>query len=52
MNANRIVVLEKGMIAQVGTHSSLIETDGPYKKLYELQFQEGSQKKIIQIRNT
>ena len=51
MNANRIVVLEKGMIAQVGTHSSLIETDGPYKRLYELQFQEGSQKKIIQIRN-
>ncbi|HVN95611.1 MAG TPA: ABC transporter transmembrane domain-containing protein [Syntrophorhabdaceae bacterium] len=51
MNANRIVVLEKGMIAQVGTHKSLIEADGPYKRLYELQFKEGSQKKIIQIRN-
>jgi subfamily B ATP-binding cassette protein MsbA len=49
MNANRIIVLEKGMIVQEGTHNTLIETDGPYRKLYELQFKEGSQKKIIKI---
>jgi subfamily B ATP-binding cassette protein MsbA len=49
MNADRIIVLEKGMIVQEGTHNTLIETDGPYRKLYELQFKEGSQKKIIKI---
>jgi len=49
MNANRILVLEKGMIVQEGTHSTLIETDGPYRNLYELQFKEGRQKKVVQL---
>lgn len=49
MNANRIIVLEKGMIIQEGTHNSLSEVDGPYKKLYELQFKESPQKKIVRI---
>ena len=49
VNANRIIVLEKGMIVQEGTHNSLSEVDGPYKKLYELQFQE-SPEKIVKIR--
>jgi ATP-binding cassette, subfamily B, bacterial MsbA len=48
VNANRIIVLEKGMIVQEGTHSSLSELDGPYKKLYELQFKESPQK-IVKI---
>ena len=48
VNANRIIVLEKGMIVQEGTHSSLSEADGPYKKLYELQFKESPQK-IVKI---
>ena len=48
VNANRIIVLEKGMIVQEGTHGSLSEADGPYKKLYELQFQESPQK-IVKI---
>ena len=48
VNANRIIVLEKGMIVQEGTHSSLSEVDGPYKKLYELQFKESPQK-IVKI---
>lgn len=36
--ADRIIVLEQGEIKDAGTHSSLISHDGPYKKLYELQF--------------
>ncbi len=36
--ANRIVVLDKGLIVEQGNHESLIEASGVYKKLYELQF--------------
>jgi len=50
VNANRIIVFEKGMIVQEGTHNSLSEVDGPYKKLYELQFKESPQK-IVKIGN-
>ena len=36
--ADRIVVLEKGRIVDIGTHEKLLETDTLYKKLYDLQF--------------
>ena len=49
MNANRIIVIEGGTIIQKGTHSQLIETEGPYKNLYELQFRDAPDKKIIKI---
>jgi len=49
INANRIIVLEKGTIVQEGTHATLIEAEGPYKRLYELQFRESSQKKVINM---
>jgi subfamily B ATP-binding cassette protein MsbA len=48
INAHRILVIEKGTIVQEGNHSTLIEQEGPYKKLYELQFREG-RKKVIPI---
>lgn len=38
--ANKIVVLEKGEIVEMGTHSDLLKKDGYYKKLYEMQFVE------------
>jgi subfamily B ATP-binding cassette protein MsbA len=38
--ADRIVVLEAGTIADVGTHEQLIARAGPYRRLYELQFAE------------
>lgn len=38
-NADRIVVLDKGKIVQVGRHAQLIKEEGLYKKLYNLQFQ-------------
>jgi len=39
-NADRIVVLEKGIIVQEGSHEDLIRQKGIYKKLYELQFEQ------------
>lgn len=37
-HADRIVVLEKGRIVQTGHHLELVEREGLYRKLYELQF--------------
>lgn len=37
INAHRIVVLEKGMIVEEGTHAELLQKGGLYKKLYDLQ---------------
>lgn len=37
-NADKIVVLEEGRIAEMGTHDELIERGGLYKHLYEMQF--------------
>lgn len=36
-NADRIVVLDKGVIVEDGTHSQLLARDGLYKRLYEAQ---------------
>ncbi|MCK9228199.1 MAG: lipid A export permease/ATP-binding protein MsbA [Syntrophorhabdaceae bacterium] len=49
INAHRIIVIDKGAIVQQGNHSALIEEEGPYKKLYELQFKGGARKKVIPI---
>ena len=44
--ADRIMVLERGEITQMGTHDSLLQTGGKYKELYETQF-----KKILEHEN-
>lgn len=36
MNADKIVVLENGSIAESGTHQELLAKNGVYKKLYDL----------------
>jgi len=36
--ASRIVVLENGAIADIGTHDALVGRFGPYRRLYDLQF--------------
>jgi ATP-binding cassette subfamily B multidrug efflux pump len=36
--ADKIIVLEKGEIQEIGSHQELLATDGHYKKLYDLQF--------------
>jgi ABC-type multidrug transport system fused ATPase/permease subunit len=38
--ADRIVVLENGLIVEQGTHQTLLEQGGLYAHLHELQFQE------------
>jgi subfamily B ATP-binding cassette protein MsbA len=49
MNANRIIVLVGGTIVQTGSHAELIETDGHYKRLYELQFRDAPERKVIKM---
>jgi subfamily B ATP-binding cassette protein MsbA len=39
-SVDKIFVLDKGKITEVGTHDELCRKDGIYKKLYELQFLE------------
>lgn len=36
-NANKIVVISEGKIAEQGTHDELVNKDGLYKKLYQIQ---------------
>ncbi|MEO1370769.1 MAG: ABC transporter ATP-binding protein, partial [Acidobacteriota bacterium] len=37
--ADRILVLHRGAVREVGTHDELLARGGIYSKLYELQFQ-------------
>ena len=36
-NADEIIVLDKGRIAEKGTHAQLIEKNGIYREIYEIQ---------------
>jgi ATP-binding cassette, subfamily B, bacterial len=36
-NADRICVLEQGVMREHGTHSELLETGGRYAQMFELQ---------------
>jgi len=36
--ADRILVLDKGVIIEQGNHQELLAQEGAYKKLYDLQF--------------
>ncbi len=38
--ATRIVVLDKGLIAEIGTHEQLLEADGIYANLYKMTYQQ------------
>lgn len=41
--ANQIIVLDKGEIKESGTHSSLLEKQGFYYKLYNMQFKKAKE---------
>jgi len=38
VNADKIVVLKEGRIVEMGTHDELLQQNGQYKKLYDVQF--------------
>ena len=39
-NANQILVVEKGLIVERGTHNELLQNGGSYKRLHDIQFME------------
>ncbi len=40
IRADKIVVMENGEIVEIGTHSELLELNGIYKNLYDIQYNE------------
>jgi subfamily B ATP-binding cassette protein MsbA len=45
--ADRIVVLENGTISDTGAHEDLMKKLGTYRRLYDLQFLEVDQPKVV-----
>lgn len=41
LNADKIAVIERGQVVEVGTHPELVQLGGVYEKLYRYQFDEG-----------
>ncbi|RYG39727.1 MAG: ABC transporter ATP-binding protein, partial [Chitinophagaceae bacterium] len=41
--ADKIIVLDRGVIAEMGSHAELLKADGAYARLYAMQFQPETQ---------
>ena len=49
VNADEILVVEAGRIAERGTHGDLLAADGRYAELYRTQFHQGSSPAVTQL---
>jgi subfamily B ATP-binding cassette protein MsbA len=45
--ANRIIVMDKGRIVESGSHEELLASDGIYKRLYSLQFDDAAADRLM-----
>ena len=45
--ADKIIVLEKGEILEMGTHQQLLKNKGQYKTLFELQFKNNKENSLV-----
>ncbi len=45
-NANRILVIENGQIAEMGTHAELLRQRGHYYRLYTRQFRQEKEQAV------
>jgi subfamily B ATP-binding cassette protein MsbA len=43
LSADQIVVMDQGRIKEIGTHSELLDKSGYYRRLYDMQFNRGSE---------
>jgi len=50
VNANRILLIDKGRIVEDGTHSQLMHKKGRYYRLYTNQFNEDQQNELLHIK--
>ncbi|MCX7798217.1 MAG: ABC transporter ATP-binding protein/permease [Melioribacter sp.] len=46
-NANKIIVMHKGELKEIGTHQELLAKQGIYYRLYQLQYKEQEIEKIV-----
>jgi len=37
-HANQIITLEKGCVAEIGDHKTLVDNEGVYSQMYAMQF--------------
>jgi len=47
LNADKIAVIERGRVVEIGTHPELVGMNGVYEKLYRYQFDEGKIERAI-----
>ena len=52
INADQIIVMDKGKIAEIGTHAELLEKNNVYAHLWSQQLNTTESTKIIQIIDT